>query len=81
MAEHFYVQVREPAEHRWVGRSEFADRLTAERFADEESRPVSDRPGMPGGVRGMSSQDLAFEGGADAVTRAIADPRPHAATR
>ncbi len=80
MAEHFYVQVRDPTEHRWVAVGESADRPTAERLAEEESRTVPSRPAMPGGVRVMSTQDLAFEGGAEAVTRAIADLRPHTAT-
>jgi hypothetical protein len=79
-AEYFYVQVRDPAERRWVAVAESADRHTAETLAESAS-PIA--PGahgrLPGGVRVMSSQDLAFEGGADAVTRAVADLREPAA--
>jgi hypothetical protein len=80
-AEHFYVQVRSPAEHRWVAVAESADRLAAETFAQSASPTASGPRGRwPEGLRVVSSQDLVFEGGTDAVTRAIADVRPQAAT-
>jgi hypothetical protein len=75
-AEQFYVQVRDAAERRWVAVAQSADRRTGERIAASASRTGRDPHGrLPVGVRVMSSHDLEFEGGADAVTRAIADLR------
>ena len=79
-AEHFYVQVRDSAQRRWVSVAESADRHTAERLAAEASRLALDRPGgLPADVRVMSTEDLTFEGGAAAVTRAATDLPPHPA--